>query len=142
MRVSKKGATVVLKLTTRGSFDEFFSIYWEALYNLGLTKYTPKLEALISGQLTVTDVENLATNMGLQQVESVTRKERFDYTDAQTFFEAPLIKMFFLNDWLMLLPDQNTRHLFQEEAAAIIDRERHGMDFDVSIKATLVMGRK
>src|SRR5262249_31051056 len=39
-RVAKSGATVVLKLTTRGSFDEFFSIYWEALYNLGLLDYT------------------------------------------------------------------------------------------------------
>jgi ubiquinone/menaquinone biosynthesis C-methylase UbiE len=141
-RVAKKGATVAFKLTTRGSFDEFFSIYWEALYNLGLTEYTPQLEALITERLTVTDAENLAARAGLQQLESVTRKERFDYTDAQAFFQAPLIEVVFLNDWLKLLPDQQTRHKVQQQAAMIIDRERHGMDFDVSIKATLVKGLK
>src|SRR5262245_30069397 len=51
-RVAKKGATVVLKLTMRGSFDEFFSIYWESLYNLGLLDYTPQLEGLITERLT------------------------------------------------------------------------------------------
>jgi ubiquinone/menaquinone biosynthesis C-methylase UbiE len=41
LRVAKNGATIVLKVATRGSFDEIFSIYWEALYNLGLTQYSP-----------------------------------------------------------------------------------------------------
>src|SRR5262249_24851594 len=36
-RVARRNAIVALKLTTRGSFDEFFSIYWESLYNLDLT---------------------------------------------------------------------------------------------------------
>jgi ubiquinone/menaquinone biosynthesis C-methylase UbiE len=141
-RVAKKDATVALKLTTRGSFDEFFSIYWEALYHLGLTEYTPRLEALITERLTVSDAEQLAARAGLMQVESVTRKERFDYQDAHAFFEAPLIEAFFLDDWFALLPDQKTRHMVQKQAAVIIDRECHGMDFDVSIKATLVRGRK
>ena len=51
-RVANSGALVVLKLTTRGSFDEFFSIYWESLYNLGLLDYTPQLEGLITERLT------------------------------------------------------------------------------------------
>src|SRR5499427_9088608 len=99
-RVAKKGATVVLKLTTRGSFDEFFSIYWESLYNLGLLDYTPQLEGLITARLTVSDAEQLATDVGLKQVRSVTRKERFDYRDGKEFFESPLIDTFFLHDWL------------------------------------------
>src|SRR5262249_605448 len=34
IRVAKRNALIALKLTTRGSFDEFFSIYWESLFNL------------------------------------------------------------------------------------------------------------
>src|SRR5215510_1978382 len=141
-RVAKKGATVVLKLTTRGSFDEFFSIYWESLYNLGLLDYTPQLEGLITERLTVSDAERVAADAGLKNVRSVTRKERFDYSDGKEFFESPLIETFFLDDWLAMLPDDESRRLVREQVMKIIDEERHAMDFDVSIKATLIIGQK
>lgn len=141
-RVAKKGATVVLKLTTRGSFDEFFSIYWESLYNLGLLDYTPQLEGLITERLTVSDAEQLAYDAGLKDVRSMTGKERFDYKDGKEFFESPLIEAFFLNDWLAILPDDETRRRVRQELTEIIDEERRRMDFDVSIKATLIIGQR
>jgi ubiquinone/menaquinone biosynthesis C-methylase UbiE len=141
-RVARKGATVVLKLTTRGSFDEFFSIYWESLYNLGLLDYTPQLEGLITERLTVSDAEQIALDAGLKDVRSVTSKERFDYKDGKDFFESPLIEAFFLDDWMAILPDEETRQRVREQLMKIIDEERHKMDFDVSIKATLIIGRK
>jgi len=141
-RVAKKGATVVLKLTTRGSFDEFFSIYWESLYNLGLLDYTPQLEGLITERLTVSDAEQLAVDAGLKDVRSVTSKERFDYKDGKEFFESPLIEAFFLNDWLAILPDEETRLQVRQQVIKIIDEELPKMDFDVSIKATLIIGQK
>ncbi len=141
-RVAKKGATVVLKLTTRGSFDEFFSIYWESLYNLGLLDYTPQLEGLITERLTVSEVEQIAIDCGLRDVRCETRKERFDYNDGNEFFTSPLIETFFLNDWLSFLPDDETRQLVRDQSIKIIDDDRHRMDFDVSIKATLIIGQK
>ncbi len=141
-RVAKEGATAALKMTSRGSFDEFFSIYWEALYELGLTEFTPQLEDLITERLTVADAEQIATNAGLKQVRSVTRKQQFEYADAQAFFNAPLIESIFLDNWLAILPDQNNRQLVRELMVKIIDRERHDTDFDVSIKATLIIGHK
>src|SRR5262245_8726123 len=141
-RVAKKGATGVLKLTTRGSFDEFFSIYWESLYNLGLLDYAPQLEGLITERLTVSDAEDLALDAGLENVRSVTSKERFDYQDGKVFFESPLIEAFFLDDWLSILPDEETRRQVLKQLTEIIDEESHKMDFDVSIKATLIIGQK
>lgn len=141
-RVAKKGATVALKLTTRGSFDEFFSIYWEALHNQNLLEYAPQLESLITERLTVSDAEDVATAAGLKDVRSVTQKERFDYSGGNEFFEAPLISAFFLDDWFAMLPDQEMRDRVRQELVKIIDEERRMMDFDVSIKATLIIGRK
>jgi len=141
-RVVKDGALVVLKLASSGSFDEFFSIYWEALYNLNLTEYTADLEALIIKRLTVTSAEQKAADAGLREIRSVTHKERFDYSDAASFFNSPMIETEFLDDWLAILPDQETRLRLKEEMSEIIERERHSMDFDVSIKATLIIGRK
>src|SRR5262245_2013379 len=91
IRVAKKDAVIALKLTTRGSFDEFFSIYWESLYNLDLIGYSSRLEGLITERLTVTEAEALATGAGWRQIGSATQKERFDYTDATAFFDSPLI---------------------------------------------------
>jgi SAM-dependent methyltransferase len=141
-RVARKGATVVLKLTTRGSFDELFSIYWESLYNLGLLEYTPQLEGLITERLTVSDAEGIAIDAGLKDARAVTGKERFDYKDGNEFFESPLIETFFLDDWLAILPDEETRRKVRQQMMKIIDEERHKMDFDVSIKATLIIGQK
>ncbi len=141
-RVAKPNAQVALKLTTRGSFDEFFSFYWEALYNLNLIAYSPPLENLITERLTVSDAESLAVAAGLKQVHSNPRKERFDFADAKTFFESPLIETFFLDDWFAILPDGQTRERTRQEMIRIIDEEHNGMDFDVSIKATVVIGRK
>lgn len=140
VRVAKPGATVALKLTTRGSFDEFFSIYWEALYNLDLLEYTPQLEALTTARLFVSEAEGLARDAGLKQVRSATRKEEFNYTDGQAFLEDPLINNFFRDDWLALLPDEALRQRVTQELSKIIDQERQRADFDVSIKATLIIG--
>jgi ubiquinone/menaquinone biosynthesis C-methylase UbiE len=142
MRVAKPGATVALKLTTRGSFDEFFSIYWEALYNLDLLECTPQLEALTTTRFFVSEAEDLAKAAGLKGVRSATRKEEFDYTDGQAFFEAPLIDNFFLNEWLAVLPNEALRQSVMQEAIKIIDQERQRADFDISIKATVIIGQK
>ncbi|MEK7834234.1 MAG: class I SAM-dependent methyltransferase, partial [Acidobacteriota bacterium] len=51
IRVAKKGATVVVKLATQGSFGEFFSVYWEALFDLDLVAHSPEIERLIAERL-------------------------------------------------------------------------------------------
>jgi ubiquinone/menaquinone biosynthesis C-methylase UbiE len=141
-RVAAKGATVVLKLTTLGSLDEFFSIFWESLYNLGLLDYAPQLEGLITERLTVSAAEEIAVDAGLKDVRIVTSKEQFAYKDGKEFFESPLIETFFLNDWLAILHDEETREKVRQQMVKIIDEEHHKMDFDVSIKATLIIGQK
>lgn len=141
-RVAKKGATVVLKLTTRGSFDEFFSVFWETLYELDLIEYAPQLETLITERLTVTEAEQLATAAGLREVRSVTQQERFDFPTGAEFLVTPLIETNFLSDWLALLPDDATRARVLQRLPEMIDRARAAMDFDVSIKATLIVSRK
>ncbi|HMV49562.1 MAG TPA: class I SAM-dependent methyltransferase [Blastocatellia bacterium] len=142
IRVTKKGATVAVKLATHGSFGEVFSLYWEALYELNLIEYSPQLEGLMSGWLTAGKVEELALDSGLRSVRSVTHKERMDFADGQTFLSSPLIETIFLDDWLAFLPDEKTRLDARQQLVAIIDRERQNADFDVSIKATILIGQK
>ena len=142
IRVAKKGATVVVKLITHSSFGEFFSIYWEALYELGLIESSPQVEGLIKEHMPISEAEELMMDSGLQRVRSVTQKEQFTFKDAETFLSNPVIETRFLDNWLALLPDQQTRQKVLEQLAVIIERERQDVDFEVSIKATVLIGQK
>jgi ubiquinone/menaquinone biosynthesis C-methylase UbiE len=142
VRVAMPGGTVALSLPTASSFGEFFSIYWEALRSSGLDAHGHNVEELIKELPTVSDLEILAAREGLDAVTSWTRIEEFDYESGEEFLNAPLITDFLLKSWLESLPDADTQARVSQEIARIIDEERQGMDFALSVKATLVVGRK
>jgi transposase len=84
----------------------------------------------------------MATREGLDAVTSWTRVEEFDYESGEEFLNAPLVTDFLLKSWLEFLPDDETRARVSQEIARLIDEERQDMDFTLSVKATLVSGRK
>lgn len=142
-RVAAPGGTVALNVTTASSFGEFFSIYWEALAGVGFSEEAEGVGALINHLPTVSDVERLAAREGLDDVRSWTRIEEFDYASGAEFLNAPLVKEFLLEGWLEALPGEEERARVLAEIERIIDEERHEeMEFAISVKATLVTGRK
>lgn len=141
-RVARLGATVVLKVATRGSFDEFYSIYWEALYDADLLEYTTQLEDLINERLTIEQLEAATREAGFLQVETLTEKQRFDFATAESFFSAPLIEHAFLGHWLGILASEREEQEVREAMTRIIDRERGDGEFDISAKTTLVIAKR
>lgn len=141
LRVAEVDAPVVLKLTTRGSFDEFFSLYWEALYDVGLDEQVwARLEGLINERLTLSDAESLGRRAGLRDLQSIVSKEEFSFESGEAFLDSPLIKDIYLEEWLAIVPAESRAEV-RQRIIAIIDRERSDTDFEVSIKATLLAGR-
>ena len=141
-RVAAPGATVALNVVTASSFGEFFSVYWEALYNTGQALQTPAVETFINELPTIADVEALAAREALDDVQSWTQAEEFDYKSGEDFLNAPMIKEFLLRNWLEPISSEAVRSSVLTEIARIIDEERHDADFSLSIKATLITGRK
>ena len=141
VRVAAPGATVVLTLPTASSFGEFFSIYWEALHNNGLIDHESDVEQLITELPTVSDIEQLAGDEGLRDVESWTRIEEFDFASAEQFLSSPLVAEFLMQDWLALVPEDKRAGLFSE-ISRLINEERHEAEFALSVKATLIVGQK
>ena len=142
VRVARPEGRVILKLTTHGSLDEFFSIYWEALHEMGLDdEVWASLEGLINERPTISDVELVAQRAGLSNVESFVSREEFSYDTADRFFESPLIADYFLSDWLEIVPSES-REKVRRRIAAIIERERNEAPFEISIKATVITGTK
>ena len=141
VRVAAPGATIAFTLPTASSFGEFFSIYWEALHNRGLIDHESDVEQLITELPTVSDVEQLAEDQGLNDVESWTRIEEFDFDSGEQFLNSPLVAEFLIHDWLALVPDDKRDELFNE-ISRLINEERHEAEFALSVKATLVVGQK
>jgi ubiquinone/menaquinone biosynthesis C-methylase UbiE len=141
VRVAAPGATIALTLPTASSFGEFFSIYWEALHNNGFIDHESDVEQLITQLPTVSDVEQLAEDEGLKDVESWTRIEEFDFESGEQFLSSPLVSEFLMHEWLALVPDDMRAELFSE-ISRLINEERHEAEFALSVKATLVVGQK
>jgi ubiquinone/menaquinone biosynthesis C-methylase UbiE len=141
VRVAAPGATIALTLPTASSFGEFFSIYWEALHNRGLIDHESDVEQLITELPTVSEVEQLAEDQGLRDVESWTRIEEFDFESGEQFLSSPLVSEFLMQDWLALVPEDKRAELFSE-ISRLVNEERHEAEFALSVKATLVVGQK
>ncbi len=142
VRVAAPGATVALNLPTASSFGEFFSVYWEALGNAGLMDEASLVEHLITELPTISDLEQMAAREGLDEVQTWTNIEEFDYASGAEFLNAPLVNNFLLRNWLEPLTDEVEHASVLAEITRIIDDERHEGEFTLSIKATLLVGRK
>lgn len=142
VRVARPEGRVILKLTTRGSFDEFFSVYWEALHDTGLSdEVWASLERLIKERNTLSEAESIAERSGLRDVESFVRREEFAFETGSDFLESPLIADYFLSVWVEIVPSERRSEVLGH-LASIIDRERSNAPFDVSIKAAVIVGVK
>jgi ubiquinone/menaquinone biosynthesis C-methylase UbiE len=141
LRVARPDATIAWWLPTASSFGEFFSIYWEALLNAGAVDHGINVEQLITNLPTVSEAESWSEEAGLTDIKSWTAIEEFDFQSGAEFLNSPLIMDFLLPGWLQPIPEsvhQNVR----DELARIIDEERHAGEFALTLKATLVVGKK
>jgi ubiquinone/menaquinone biosynthesis C-methylase UbiE len=141
VRVARPGGTVALSLPTASSFGEFFSVYWEALHNCGLINHESDVESLITELATISEIEHEAEQAGLEDVASWCRIEEFDFDSGEAFLNAPLISDFLMHNWLDSLSDEDKDQVARE-IARIINEERHEGEFPLTVKATLVVGRK
>lgn len=140
-RVAAPGVIVALTLPTFSSFGEFFSVYWEALHNCGLLEHESDVERLITTLPSVSAVEDMAEQSGLDEVESWTRIEEFPYESGEKFLAAPLIADFLMPIWLGTLPKKSFEQVVNE-VERLINEERNEAEFTLSVKGTLVRGRK
>lgn len=135
------GGQVAAYALLRGSFDEFFSILWEALYECDLAEdLAVPLEALLRTHPTPADIRAQAASAGLHGVALTTSKETFPFDGGQAFLESPLIAGYWLDRWLSIVPSPYLDTV-KASLCDIIDRDRGSYPFEVSIKAALLTAR-
>jgi len=141
VRTTAPGGMVALMLPTASSFGEFFSVYWEALHNCGLVDHEADVEDLITALPAVSDIRELAEREGLEKVDTWLEREEFRYDSGEEFLRSPLVSDFLLQTWLAFLPEKRHGRV-SSEIIRIIDEERHEAEFALTVKATLMTGRK
>jgi hypothetical protein len=99
------------------------------------------VESLITTLPSVSLVEEMVEAAGLEDVASWTAIEEFDYESSEKFLGSPLISDFLMPIWLETLPRGSQEHVVKE-IGRLINEERHEAEFALTVKATLVMGRK
>ncbi len=96
---------------------------------------------MISDLPAISDVEAWAEDAGLEGVQSWTAIEEFNFESGEAFLNSPLIQDFLLPAWLQSIPEA-AREKVSNELARIIDEERHAGAFALTLKATLLIGKK
>jgi ubiquinone/menaquinone biosynthesis C-methylase UbiE len=141
VRVAKPGARVAMWFPTAASFGEVFSIYWEALTRAGLGDHSAAVENLINELPTIASAESWADQMDLESVTSTTAVEEFDFDSGEQFLASSLIADFLLPNWFQRVPADDQNRVIKE-LTKIIDEERHEAVFSLTLKATLIVGKK
>ena len=141
VRIVKVGANVGIFSVTSGSFGEVFSLLWEVLFSEDLGEHGHAAEEMITELPTVSRVEEIARQAGLENVQTHVANEVFEYEDGAAFISSPLVGDFLLPVWLRTLSDDE-RERVTKKLAQLIDAEDGSMSFRFSVKATLVTGEK
>ena len=141
VRVAKPGATVSSYLVTAGSFGEIFSLLWEVLFNEDLGDQGKAAEQMITELPTVSQLEEIAEDAGLKDIQTHTSNEVFEYDNGAEFVNSALVADFLLPVWLRTLSEKEKEQV-TNKLAQLIDSEDGSLTFRFSVKATLVSGEK
>ena len=142
VRVAAPDAPVAIKVQASGSFDEYYSLLWEAMYDAGIAdEVWSRLEPIVTSRPTVQDAVGVARSAGLRHVKHHVTKEEWRFESAPEFLESPLSRTLFLDASLALVPDSR-RETVAEALARILEREIDGRYVAVSARALVVSGTK
>lgn len=141
VRVTRPGGKTAVMLVAAGSFGEIFSLLWEVLFNEDLGGHGAAAEKMITEIPTVSDIEGIAEEAGLENIETHTANEIFEYDNGAAFISSPLVADFLLPHWLKAL-NANEKEQVTEKLAQLIDDEDGTLSFRFSVKATLLTGEK
>ena len=128
-------------LPAAGSFGEIFSLLWEVLFNEDLGEHGQAAEEMVLALPTLSRVEGIAASAGLENIETHSSKEVFEFDNGAAFVGSPLVADFLLPDWLDSL-DEKEKERVMEKLAQLIDAEDGTMSFRFSVKVTLLTGEK
>lgn len=140
-RVARPGGNVAVMIPSAGSYGEIFSLLWEVLFNEDLGNHGAAAEKMISEVPTTAQIEQIASDAGLLNIQTESANEVFEYDNGVAFIASPLVSDFLMPKWLKTL-SENEKEQVSEKLAQLIDAEDGTLTFRFSVKTTLLTGEK
>ena len=128
-------------LPTAGSFGEIFSFLWESFLNADLLDNAVEIERVITTIPTISAVEEMAANLGLSRIKTITESEIFEFENGTDFIDSPLVADFLLPVWLDFI-DEGEQERVRVALAKLIDDNAENLTFRFTVKAALLMAEK
>ncbi|MCC6743358.1 MAG: methyltransferase domain-containing protein [Acidobacteria bacterium] len=142
LRVAAPGAPVVVTITGGGSFDEFYSLLWEALHDVGIADSVwPRIEPIVLARPKAPEAVEILRAAGLRYAKPHVSKEEWRFESPRELLDSPLAAMLFIDASFAEIPESD-RGAVSESLERILEREIGGKYFPVSAKALAVAGKK
>jgi ubiquinone/menaquinone biosynthesis C-methylase UbiE len=141
VRVTRTGGDIAAFMPSVGSFGEVFSLMWEAFFTEELMEHAAGVEKLVAELPTTSQLEKLAADAGMVNINTQTTVEIFDFENGAAFIASPLVADFQMPVWLATM-EEHERDRVNDKLARLIAEEDGDLSFRFSVKATLLTGEK
>lgn len=115
-RVLKQGGAFCATTNLTGTFDKFYELFRESLFEFGLQKYSANLEDHINHRGTEESSLKLFEDNGFKIIKTIKSEYQMRYYNGTAFLNHPYIIIGFIDAW---------RNMFEEE-----DKERFFDNFE------------
>jgi ubiquinone/menaquinone biosynthesis C-methylase UbiE len=133
-RVLKPGGQFIFTMNLPGTMKEFYLIFENVLDDLLLHEEIRKMGQHISQKRkSVAEITGLIEKSGLQLVHLKKSTFKMRYLNGTAFLNHHFIKLCFLESWIKILPENQTRHIF----ARLEERLNHYADAHEGLNLTI-----
>lgn len=114
-RALKPGGQFVFTFNLPESMKEFYDVFETVLEGVGLLTEIQKMhEHIFSKRKPVDYMEKLSVQSGFKIKNKILKGFEYRFTDAEAFFNYPMIKFHFLPPWREIIPAQRVEEIFEQ----------------------------
>jgi arsenite methyltransferase len=114
-RTLKPGGQFVFTFNLPESMKKFYDVFENVLEGVGLLNEIQKMhEHIFSKRKSVDYMEKLVSHTGFKVNNKILKKFEYRFTDAEAFFNYPMIKFHFLPPWKEIIPVQRVEEIFKQ----------------------------
>lgn len=140
VRLTRPGGAVGLVVPLRGTFEEFYDLYREALVAADLLAVEPSLDAFVEALFTPESLAESLRATGMEDVSIEPVRFELHFGSGEDFLLSPLVESLYLPYWLQICRDDASREQIFFHVVRAMDTYFHGIGLTMTAEAAHVVG--
>lgn len=141
-RVLKKGGTFCATTNLTGTFDEFYMLFKESLYELGFEKYLKQLDNHINHRGTEESSIKLFENSGFKIVNVIKTEQSMRFYNGSAFLNHSFIIIGFIDSWINIFEETDKQLFFENFEQKLNIYANHQGELKLTIPMLYIEARK